>query len=250
MAGFALTVGRNEESRYLRDMLANTRAFVDAHFFFDDQSTDQTASIAESMGCTVVRRPADVPPFMEHEGRFRAAAWRAFEKVMAPNAGDWVLVVDTDEFFYAPAPLTRIAVDNLAADPLAVLLPFAEVFGWEGNAPLRRIDGLWGSVRGPRLFPYRPNNHFDDAKAMGSASNPSYVSVGRSMTLSDVGMVHFGYAREEDQAAKYARYSSLANHGHDPAHIHSILHGARHLVPVYPWPGLVACPPEREKHIP
>jgi hypothetical protein len=80
---------------------------------------------------------------------------------------------------------------------------------------------------------------------MGSASNPSYVNVGRSTRVTDVGMVHFGYAREEDQAAKYARYASLANHGHDPSHIHSILHGQRELVPVQPWPGLLACPPRR-----
>lgn len=245
MASFALTVGRNEEGRYLRDMLANTRAFVDTHFFYDDQSADQTPIIAEKMGCTVVRRPDDVPAFMEHEGRFRAAAWRAFEAAIDPRAGDWVLVVDTDEFFYAPRPIGTLVVDDPATDPTAVMVPFAEVFGWGADGPLRRIDGLWGSVCGPRLFPYRPNNHFDDTKSMGSASNPSYVNVGRSTRVTDVGMVHFGYAREEDQAAKYARYASLANHGHDPSHIHSILHGQRELVPVQPWPGLLACPPRR-----
>jgi hypothetical protein len=85
-----------------------------------------------------------------------------------------------------------------------------------------RTDGLWDTIAGPRLFAWYPGGRFAD-KAMGSGSEPGYVGRGNYVRAEGLWLLHYGYARVDDQKAKYARYSGLAAHGHADAHVQSIV---------------------------
>lgn len=227
---FGLTVARNEASRYLASMLANAADVVDEHFFYDDQSTDDTLKIAYDAGCYVSSR-VEGPSFLEHEGKFRQGAWDTFEQLMLPKVGDWVLSWDADEFLVHTGTncCTRCAVDQAieiaeVQRAKSIVLPIPEVFGWDKDGtPLVRTDGYWGGIAGTRLFRYEQGGKFAD-KAMGSGSEPSYIQgAPMSPTTYGVYLMHMGYARVEDQVSKHQRYTSLLAHGHADSHVQSIV---------------------------
>ena len=220
-----ITVCRNEAGRWLESSLAWNSALCDTFFMYDDQSTDDSPTIATNTGVTVIRRPDDVPSFLEHEGRFRQGAWDAFEATVQPVEGDWVLSIDTDEFLVSNRSHipNRLALRASAAfgelsGYTASMVPIPEIWGL---APvMRRTDGAWGGVRSTRLFRYQGGGVFRD-KAMGSGSEPSYV--GKRATFSEVNILHAGYAHADDVRAKFERYTTLLAHGHADAHIQSII---------------------------
>lgn len=233
---YGLLVIRNEKDRYLADCINWMRPFLDGIFVFDDQSTDGSELIASRLGCEVVVRDDSIPSFLEHEGQFRMAAWRAFEEKMKPKFGDWVLAFDADEFLVCTSGNVRqhlVSAINDACDSVGVLLPFPEIFGVQHGVPMVRVDGLWGSIRGSRLFKYLPDAKWRD-KPMGCGSEPTYVTwQGLSHRNHNLHVLHYGYARQTDVRAKYERYSSLLDHGHADAHIASIISSPT----LVPWHG-------------
>lgn len=232
---FGLTVGKNEADRYLHAMLSNTSRYVYQHFFYDDDSTDRTvAAVLYHPQCVVYRREINTPSFMEHEAMFRAAAWAAFEETMTPVLGDWVLILDCDEFFVdrTPLPLLPEYLQTISAS--GVMLNIHEVFGYDDEGtPLIRIDRLWGTIHAPRLFPYRPGAQFS-MQRMGAPAVPTYVMAGPWANTENFSILHYGYARREDQLAKYERYSSRSDNGHSNIHIESILALDKELIPWRP----------------
>ena len=103
--------------------------------------------------------------------------------------------------------------------------PFPEIFA---IAPLSyRVDGLWNTIAGPRLFKYMPGAEWS-GKPMGSGSEPTYVAKGKVLDratnlFGDLYMLHFGYANTSEHAAKHRRYTELYDHGHNNKHIQSII---------------------------
>lgn len=222
-----LTVGRNEADRYLAQMLENTAGFADAHFFYDDQSTDDTAVIAKSFCTEVITRPSSVPPFIENEGAFRQAAWDAFNETLNPHTGDWVLSIDCDEFLIAshdPRVAVRTAIDlAIDAGNVAVAIPIPEVFRADDDGVHVRTDGYWGTIVGTRLFEWRFQGAKFRDKKMGSGSEPLYVANGTYLKQDVVKIMHFGYADPADQKLKHERYTNLTDHGHADKHVQSII---------------------------
>lgn len=240
---YAFTVGRNEEYRYLECFLDNVSEWADYHFFYDDQSDDETAYIASQYAETRVR-PDGVCSFTENEGVFRGVAWRTFEETFHPEEGDWVFVIDCDEVVVASdkfndleVPPEREALTELC-DFIRVpyAIAFIEIFGHTPQGvPLARVDGYWGQGFAPRLFPYQPGGMFAAGK-VGVPAVPSYVQsqAGRWRQTTDISMMHYGYVNATDRQAKYRRYNGVP--GHSNEHIQSIL--ASDLVLV-PWGGAV-----------
>lgn len=220
-------VVRNEEGRYLESCILWMQQFVNQIFIYDDRSTDRTAEIALDLGCRVVRRPESNPSFIEHEGKFRWSAWRAFEKVIQPESDSWILSFDADEFLVAEkdihATLEKAIFYANKKNHVGVILPFPEIFKIEDDKFYYRTDGLWNTIKGPRLFRYREGGAWK-MKPMGCGSEPDYVSKG-TLSTQNMGltMLHLGYAKNEDKQAKYDRYSSLQEHGHNNKHIESII---------------------------
>lgn len=218
---------KNEKDRYLEDCINHAFTFLDEIFVYDDRSSDGSAELAMDLGCRVVRRPDSRPSFLNHEGKFRYAAWRAFEQVMQPNLADWILSFDADEFPVASQDIRKtleVAIGRAeSSGAVGIVLPFPEIFKIDEQGFWARTDGLWNSIRGPRLFKYDVNGQWSD-KSMGCGSEPDYVAKGKTSDQNyGINVLHLGYAKDEDKKAKYERYSSLAQHGHNNSHIESIV---------------------------
>lgn len=239
---YGLICVKNEADRYLDACLEWHKQFLDALFVYDDQSDDDTVKVAQSHGAHVVIRPDDVPAFMEHEGKFRQASLDALEQRFPLKVGDWVLVVDADEFL--TGAVDRIGdiawqADLNGAKSIRLQRPEAwgadEVEGWYIN-PKIRTDGLWGKLTCTRLFRWEPGGKLRD-QAMGCGNEPTYIHKFRIFEPGDpLYLVHLGYMKLEDRVAKYQRYSSLYNHGHNEEHIRSILQAWKSADWNGPWP--------------
>lgn len=232
---FGLTVGRNETLRYLRPMLAHMVPMFDTHFFFDDQSEDDTANVAREAGCVVLRRPDGCPSFLEDEGLFREHAWHTFESVVQPTSDDFVLVVDCDEVLVSwtssdPATVRQYIEHFSGFAPLdAFDLYIPEVFGFdEDGCPLVRMDRLWNTIHAPRLFRYRPGGSY--SSGLGAPAVPHYVmmQMGKWGQPSQLSLMHYGYAQASDQAYKYGRYNGQG--GHSNEHVQSIVAQDKELI--------------------
>lgn len=233
---------RNEAARYLDACLTWLRPIVDDVMVYDDGSDDTSAGIALHHDCKVVHRPDTVPSFLSHEGRFRHAAWEAFEYACEPRAGDWILAIDADEFIVADID-ERDALEMSAhsadtENKASVLLPVPEVFSsvTASTGKVRhlevRTDGAWGRIQGTRYFRYRPGGSFR-VKRMGCGAEPTYAAESFVPALGGAKLLHLGYAQRADRSAKYDRYTALAEHGHADAHIQSIMATPR----LAPWQG-------------
>jgi hypothetical protein len=165
---------------------------------------------------------------MEHEGEFRYASWRAFERNMPVESGDWVLSFDADEFLVHESDC-RVALEAAAASAdaealTAVVLPRPEIFGLSDGKFLQRVDGFWGGMQCTRLFKYFPGGRWN-LRPMGCGSEPTYITKSPRFSTKNYGLslVHLGYLRPEDVQEKYERYSSLPDHGHNEQHVASII---------------------------
>lgn len=219
---------KNEKDRYLESCIKHAQTFLDEIFVYDDRSTDGSAELAIDLGCRAVRRPDSRPSFINHEGKFRYAAWRAFEQVMKPKDGDWIFSFDADEFLVCQDSDIKKVLDIAISraekkKAVGIILPFPEVFKIEDDDFFYRVDGLWNTIKGPRLFKYISNGTWND-KPMGCGSEPEYVKAGPLTNQNySLTVLHLGYARDEDKQSKYERYSSLDQHGHNNSHIESIV---------------------------
>lgn len=229
MRVFCQTVVRNEEARYWQAWLDWTTSIFDGVHVYDDASTDKTFEMAVNARCHVTARQGGVS-FLGNEGMFRQSAWREFELRCKPEDDDWVFCIDSDEFLVSRSDERGWLHDQCSLANQqgigALVVDIPEVFHAdevEGvlTRPAVRIDGFWGDIRGPRLFRYQSGGVFRK-KQMGSGSEPTYVSAVHAQHLNDMWLMHYGYARREDQLAKYARYKSLT-HGHSDTHVASIV---------------------------
>jgi hypothetical protein len=216
---YGLTVGKNEANRYLFDSLKNNSGYFDRHLFYDDQSLDATPMIVRRCRCDYVRRGHSEASFLEDEGLFRWQAWNYMVDIFNPKIGDWIFVVDCDEFIVGDLyPMLY----EVAPHMTAVMIDIPEVFGFDTDGvPLVRVDRLWGTIHGARLVRWCPEAQFVTGH-LGVPPVPTYAMAQHLWwTQEMVKILHYGYARERDRLDKYGRYAG--RQGHSNAHVESIL---------------------------
>lgn len=228
----------NEMDRYLTQALTWLRHLTDDHVYVhDDQSADDTYAYITDTGVPHSQRCNWEPAFADSESQFRQTAWRLMEEHFKPTTSDWILCVDADEFVVAPKPEdtrgTLTDVIEQAAVAGAVTLPVHEVFGFDGDTPLLRVDGYWGAIVAHRLVRWRPGHLFKE-RTEGGGSIPTGWGLG-GFEPDDLALLHLGYAREEDRRAKHARYRATG--GHNPRHVASILEPPT----LVRWPAVMDC---------
>lgn len=215
---------KNEKERYLHASLEWHRGQFDSYFIYDDQSDDGTLEFLQNYGdISVETRPDSVPSFMEHEGKFRQAAFNSFVDRIEPDEGDWILSLDADEFAvtdYGALYQTLRIITSSAEDAGTASLDMQIPEVWNLLTLDLRIDGFWGSLSSPRLWRYIPPVEFAN-KSMACGSWPTYISNLQKHNSIIVKLYHFGYAVEADRIAKHQRYKGLP--GHNPTHIESIV---------------------------
>lgn len=224
-------VARNEHGRWLTDTLPWLLEVCNGHVaVYDDQSTDETAPYAHSLGAAVARREGLIPSFAEHEGIFRWAGWRFLEQSQAPEPGDWILAVDADELMLTKTaggdlPVVVHQLHEMIAgaerdEQTSIAFNVAEIFKFDSMGwPLVRVDGYWGTISACRLAKWRPGGTFD-ARPEGGGSLPSGWAHNTRLAT-ELEILHLGYAREEDRHSKHERYRQGS--GHNPRHVASIL---------------------------
>jgi hypothetical protein len=215
----ALMPVKNEAGRHLSGVLDHLLGIVDGVFVYDDRSTDDTPAVVCEKGIPMAIRPSEMLGFAEHEGLFRQWGYDRFVDALKPEAGDWVLAIDADEKLYG----TR-RIRELMAQPHDVL-GVSFVHMW--NATHYRVDKAWAPNISSRLFRFQDGGQFLQRR-LACGSEPSYVldavRAGRVLWTTGLVMCHLGYERDEDKAAKHARYAELdGGEFHAGAHIASIL---------------------------
>lgn len=204
-------VARNEEHRYLEQVLTRLVDQVDLITFTDDASTDRTAEIARDLGAAV--QQLEVPMFVTNEGAFRQQAWEHLAQHALPDA--WVLSIDADEEFY-PGEGYEAWLNQSRWPVLGI------TFYHMWNDTHYRVDKAWAPVLSSRMFRYLEGGQFRQRR-LASGSEPTYVGqlVAARHFAKDTGMrmKHLGYARDEDKQAKFDRYMDL-----DKGEFHSLNH--------------------------
>lgn len=228
---------RNEAGRYLEACLSWASTFADAIHVYDDDSDDDTRLIADKYAAVSAREGP--PSFADHEGLFRQGAWNAFEDTFRPDVGDWVLALDADEFLVGTRDNIRPQLEELIGHAernqyTGIEFPVIEIFDATFGDEMtlqRRTDKYWRFINEVRLFPYQVDALFA-GKDSGCGSRPTYADQ-KTLNVSDLWLLHLGYARPEDRRAKYDRY--LGTRGHNPTHVASIIQAPT----LEPWSGFV-----------
>lgn len=227
-------VVRNEANRWFDSVLAHTVEFVDRIFVYDDRSTDETLDIAFQYTSDVVQRGEDEASFMDHEGKFRLNALHALQSTVQPTENDWILALDADEFYVAKGHVNeetslRQSISWCEGGKVrasSMDLHIGEIWDILGVNPRLRMDGFWAKNSAPRLYRWQDDPVFIN-KEMGCGSVPTYALKSPKKGVSIASILHFGYALDADKAAKFDRYRSMKNHGHNPTHIDSIMHAPK-----------------------
>lgn len=218
---YGLVVTKNECERYLQACLNWHEVMLDGILVYDDKSTDETADVCATFDVEHYVRPDDVPTFMEHEGRFRQHSLDVLVETFDVKDGDWIAVIDTDEFLLpAHNELTQAVTIATSQGCKSLSVPRPEL--WSLDPPMERVDGFWGNQRCTRVFRWESGGKLAD-KHFACGNEPTYVAHASKFSRHPISLVHVGYVEEQDRVDKYTRYTSLEDHGHNEGHIQSIL---------------------------
>jgi tetratricopeptide (TPR) repeat protein len=167
-------IARNEE-RFLRECLTLAREAVDEIVVVDTGSTDATVAIAESFGARVLHEP--------WQDDFSAPRNTALQAA----TGDWILVLDADEFVQ-PGACERIRELVQSADVSGYHLHFQNIYG----------SGKTLGVMMVRLFRNLPGVEY--VGIIHEQVTPSLQRLGGELGLvlasADVEVEHHGYTEE------------------------------------------------------
>ncbi|MFC1764611.1 glycosyltransferase family 2 protein [Planctomycetota bacterium] len=215
----AQMIGRNEEARYVRDVLTHLSPLVDSIVYTDDASNDKTPDIFREFGAHVYTNES--ARFNVHEGQLRQAAWDNLGR--HAQIGDWILAIDCDEKLFTTCPDKSLGGILETKKYHAIAITFYHMW----NDRQYRTDKAWAPSPQARIFRYIDGCPFTD-RALACGSGPEYVQY-CEMTgnmLPDTGLVmqHFGYLREPDRQAKYDRYMEIdGGRYHELSHLQSIV---------------------------
>jgi len=210
-----MVVGPGEADRFLKAVLGRVNDWADViHVALDPVAGDEEELLAVQMANHATR--VESPTFVEHEGRFREAAWRQMEETVKPELGDYIVCIDADEIIVNAAAV-RKAIREYPGKRLGVKFHHM----WDKDH--YRSDGQWRPHVAHIIIPYQPNGHHVD-RAMACGREPTYAQnlPMHGQPVSDI--LHLGYMREQDKQAKYDRYMLLDGGAfHSNAHIKSII---------------------------
>ena len=194
-------IARNEEAQIGR-CLASVAGFCDELLVLDTGSTDNTKSIASEAGARVET--------IEWPGDFAPARNRALELVQ----GDWVLVLDADEFLLSDA---KAPLQALMAQPDVLVINLLRFEAGAAQSPYSSVSRLF--KRHPALNWNRAYHaSIDDSVEKLLQTEPQW----RVVDCPEPALVHSGYQLEnlvaghKAERLRQAMEAELAAHPGDP----------------------------------
>ena len=200
-------LARNEEGRYLEEVLTDVAQFCDEIVVVDDASTDDTASLARRFGATV-RETTGGSFWGVDESTPRALLWGAAAAIAGETG--WIYVADSDHL------LTGITPDDFRTLCRAdyVNAWSFRLFDCWGSYTQHRVDGFWQAWCHPRPWLLRgsPERDFTPiwrSRGVHAGHVPGNYPVRAGVAPGFAAIQHLGYVSAEDRAAKAKKYLDL-----------------------------------------
>lgn len=207
---------RNEEHRYLREVLTSISEYADKIVVLDDASTDRTPEICQSFPKVILKRRYGKPLWPVNESKLRTELWEMVRKLKP----DFVLTQDADEFFDNSFKKRLPELLNSKWDWIA----FRLLDMWTKDS--YRIDGYW-SPTFRRLFRFR-DVPFGIKGRIHAGCIPRYVVESNHGTcVIDIRVKHFSWMGEENRNQKLKLYEKIPMTGINAEHFQSVTKPAR-----------------------
>ncbi|WP_394188553.1 glycosyltransferase [Paenisporosarcina quisquiliarum] len=200
-------VVKNEEGRYIEEVLKHAIKYVDNVVIINDGSTDRTEEICENILKDIPHKIiTNKISLFSKEYKLRKQQWDETLK-MDP---DWILALDADEVFEDEMILqARELIRNNNVDAYS----FKLFDMWNDN--YYREDIYWNAHKRYTTFLIRYQPHF---KYRFNKTNQHCGRLPKNINnlqteKSDIRLKHFGWARKEDRHKKFERYMKLDGKG-------------------------------------
>jgi glycosyltransferase involved in cell wall biosynthesis len=193
------------EARWIARVVGAISPICSKVLIFDDHSTDDTAAICRSIGCSVIPSPFTGLNEARDMQFLYTEAMRSFPKP------DWIISIDGDEELEpGGAAKLKAAIESPASNGVSYFR-LQILYLWDHPNQIR-MDGVYGNYRRKRVFRPAPGASFQQNGVPGNLHCGGAGNIkGLTGRVADVPLrlLHFGYLHREDRIRKWEWHNEV-----------------------------------------